>query len=60
MAERAHGLVYHRYDEIVREGEAGFLFFMIINGSAEVSQNGRHIRYLTSGEFFGEQALIYN
>ncbi|MBD0290207.1 MAG: cyclic nucleotide-binding domain-containing protein [Thermoleophilia bacterium] len=43
---------------LCREGETAREFFVIIDGEVEVTQDGRHIRYLRDGDFFGEIALL--
>ena len=53
-------MLFHKDDVIVREGEQGNLFYMIISGCAEITQNGKFIRYFGESDFFGEQALLYN
>ena len=50
----AHG------QKIVVEGDTGGSFFIIKEGSVECSSKGTVIRCLSKGEFFGEQALLYN
>lgn len=40
------------------EGSRGREFFVIIEGEAEVRQNGRRLRKLGPGQFFGEIALL--
>jgi CRP-like cAMP-binding protein len=45
---------------LIREGERGREFFVLIEGTAEVSQGGTVIRELGPGDFFGEIALISN
>ena len=54
MKERsfAHG------DEVVAEGKGGVGFFVILDGTARVSQNGDDRGQLTAGDYFGEMALI--
>jgi cGMP-dependent protein kinase len=46
--------------KIVKEGDPGDLFFIIKEGSVVCTQEGREVRRLEVGEFFGEQALLYN
>lgn len=46
--------------KIVKEGDPGDLFFIIKEGIVACSQEGREVRRLGRGEFFGEQALLYN
>ena len=43
---------------LIAEGESGREFFVLIDGTADVTQDGRHIRKLGPGDFFGEIALI--
>ena len=43
---------------LVREGEPGDSFIVILDGSAEVTQGGRGIRVLGGGDFLGEISLI--
>jgi cGMP-dependent protein kinase len=45
---------------IVNEGDPGNLFYIIKEGEVSCVQNGREIRKMYKGEFFGEQALLYN
>jgi CRP-like cAMP-binding protein len=44
---------------IVREGDQGDAFYMLIDGAAEVTIGGRLIRRLEPGDSFGEIALLY-
>jgi CRP-like cAMP-binding protein len=43
---------------LAREGEIGQEFFVIIDGEVSVTQDGREIRTLGPGDFFGEIALL--
>ena len=43
---------------LCREGSRGEEFFVIVDGSAEVSRDGKRIATVSAGEFFGEIALI--
>jgi CRP/FNR family cyclic AMP-dependent transcriptional regulator len=43
---------------LCREGKSGREFFMIMEGEADVTQNGRHLTTCGRGDFFGEVALI--
>jgi MFS family permease len=43
---------------IVREGDAGDRFYIVAEGTIEVSQYGRQISELSGGGYFGEIALL--
>jgi len=45
-------------EEVVAEGKSGVGFFVILEGTARVSQSGEDRGRLTAGEYFGEMALI--
>ena len=47
-------------DQIVHEGDPGDLLYIIQRGTVSCSKEGKEIRRLEKGEFFGEHALIYN
>jgi CRP-like cAMP-binding protein len=44
--------------ELIREGGRGREFFVLLDGTVDVHKNGRRIRELTTGDFFGEIALV--
>jgi CRP/FNR family cyclic AMP-dependent transcriptional regulator len=44
---------------LTREGDLGREFFVIVEGDVAVTQDGKEIRRLGPGDFFGEIALIY-
>jgi CRP-like cAMP-binding protein len=44
---------------LMREGDLGREFFVIVDGDVSVTQDGKEIRRLGAGDFFGEIALIY-
>lgn len=44
--------------ELVREGQAGTTFFVIIEGEAKVVRGGRTVKRLGAGDFFGELAVL--
>jgi CRP/FNR family cyclic AMP-dependent transcriptional regulator len=44
--------------EMTHEGSGGVGFFVIEDGEAVVSVHGQEVRTLSSGDFFGEVALI--
>jgi CRP/FNR family transcriptional regulator, cyclic AMP receptor protein len=43
---------------LVREGESGRQFFVIVEGRAEITKEGEHVRALGPGEFFGETSMV--
>ena len=43
---------------LTREGKSGSEFFVIIDGQVGVSKDGKEIRTLGPGDFFGEIALL--
>jgi CRP-like cAMP-binding protein len=43
---------------LCRQGERGNEFFVIMEGEAEVTQNGKRVATCRAGDFFGEIALI--
>ena len=44
--------------EIIREGERGREFFVLLDGEADVRRKGRKLATLTAGDFAGEIALV--
>jgi CRP/FNR family cyclic AMP-dependent transcriptional regulator len=44
--------------EMTREGSRGREFFVLLEGSADVSKDGTSINTLGAGDFFGEIALV--
>lgn len=43
---------------LAKQGSKGWEFFFIVEGKAQVQKDGKAIRKLTSGDFFGEISLI--
>ncbi|OMJ89801.1 hypothetical protein SteCoe_7976 [Stentor coeruleus] len=52
--------MYGQGQVIVNEGETGDLLFIIKQGSVVCSQEGKDIKTMEKGDYFGEQALLYN
>lgn len=44
--------------QIIREGERGREFFILLEGGADVTSHGERIAHLAKGDFVGEIALI--
>jgi len=51
-------LKYERGDVIVRKGEAGIGFYLIMDGTVEVRSDGRVLSKLGPGQFFGEMSVL--
>lgn len=43
---------------LMREGDTGSEFFVLVNGTVGIERSGRRIRTIEPGEFFGEIALL--
>jgi CRP/FNR family transcriptional regulator, cyclic AMP receptor protein len=43
---------------LTREGRTGYEFFVLVDGTADVTQKGKRIGTLGPGDFFGEIALV--
>jgi CRP/FNR family cyclic AMP-dependent transcriptional regulator len=44
--------------DLIRQGEFGHEFFVIVEGTAAVLQDGAEIAEMSPGDFFGELALL--
>ena len=53
-------LKYIAGKKIVSEGDPGDLFYVIKEGTVVCTQQGKEIRRMAKGEYFGDQALLYN
>jgi CRP-like cAMP-binding protein len=68
LSKRELGQVASIADEIdlpadkvlIREGERGREFFVLLQGEAEVARKGKKLATRRAGEFFGEIALVSN
>ncbi len=43
---------------LMTEGRSGSEFFVIVEGSVDVTRGGQHLRSLAAGDFLGEIALV--
>jgi len=58
VAEKATTKRYAPLAPIVRAGDAGDAFFVILDGNASVRKAGKRTVKLGAGDFFGELALL--
>lgn len=58
VAMIADELDFREGKELTKEGSAGREFFVIVEGSAEVTRGQKKLRTLSDGDFFGEISLI--
>lgn len=60
LAKATEDLEVEEGKTLMREGDLGREFFVIVDGDVSVTQDGNEIRRLGPGDFFGEIALIYD
>lgn len=58
LADSMQELSFAPGREVVAEGKGGVGFFVILDGSARVTQGGEDRGRLGAGDYFGEMALI--
>ncbi len=58
LADMAHETSYDEGAVLVREGDEGDRFIVLVVGSAAVDKGGRRIATLRAGSFLGEIALV--
>ena len=58
LARQLESVTFKEGAAIVREGETSDRFYVIADGSVEVTQAGRLLRTEVAGEFFGEIGLL--
>lgn len=58
MAALASEVDYAVADDLVRQGDPGDEFIIIVSGRARVARDGRTLRELGPGDFLGEISLI--
>ncbi|KAM9798404.1 cGMP-dependent protein kinase 2 [Neosynchiropus ocellatus] len=51
---------YNPGQEVIKEGSEGDSMYIVAAGELHVTQSGRNLRTLTSGDVFGELAILYN
>jgi CRP-like cAMP-binding protein len=60
VARIADELDFHAGKVLCRQGALGREFFVILDGTCEVSRDGKAVDTTGPGEFFGEVALLTN
>jgi len=58
IAKRAQDVTVPAGTAVVREGEAGDAFYVIVSGQAEVDRSGQVVATIGPGSFFGDLALL--
>jgi CRP/FNR family cyclic AMP-dependent transcriptional regulator len=58
LADSMQEMQFAAGKEVVAQGKGGVGFFVILDGTARVSQNGDERAQLRAGDYFGEMALI--
>ena len=58
LAERFETEAFDAGHRFVVEGRSGYAFYVLDRGTVSVSQEGREIRSLGPGDFFGEIAIL--
>jgi CRP-like cAMP-binding protein len=58
LAQQADEIDVPEGRRLAREGEFAFEFFVITDGTAEVTHDGEHVATLGPGDFFGEIGIV--
>jgi MFS family permease len=58
LAKKTEPLVVERGDRLFAQGDTGDRFYVIRDGTVEISIDGKVVTHLGPGEFFGEIALL--
>ena len=58
LARSAHSVSRHDTEPVVRQGEVGDLFYVVVEGEVVICQEGRERRRLGPGDAFGEIAML--
>src|ERR1041385_8169879 len=58
LASVADELKYGKGEVLIKEGSTGREFFVILDGTAEITRNGKRVADIGPGSFFGELALL--
>jgi CRP-like cAMP-binding protein len=58
IAAVADELDFREGKTLIREGASGREFFVLVDGTAEITRGGKRLDVAGPGEFFGEMALL--
>jgi CRP/FNR family transcriptional regulator, cyclic AMP receptor protein len=58
LARAAHDMTYEAGTQLASQDDLGVTFFTVVEGEAEVVLNGRVIKRLGPGDYFGEMSII--
>jgi CRP-like cAMP-binding protein len=58
IAKMAGVREYEKGASIIREGDPGSTFYVLLDGRARVVRGGRTVTHLSAGDFFGEISLL--
>jgi CRP-like cAMP-binding protein len=58
LAQQADEIDMPEGKQLAREGDFAFEFFVITEGTAEVTHDGEHVASLGPGDFFGEIGIV--
>ena len=58
LAQKADEIDMPEGKQLAREGEFAYEFFVIADGTAEVTHDGEHVASLGPGDFFGEIGIL--
>lgn len=60
LAKAASDAQFQAGATIIKQGDEGDAFFVLMSGTADVEINGKNVAKLKSGDYFGENALLRN
>jgi CRP-like cAMP-binding protein len=58
LAEAMEEEAFSKDEVIIRQGEVGDYFYILVDGEVRVEKDGKEVGLLKSGEYFGEKALL--
>jgi CRP-like cAMP-binding protein len=58
LARTAHDMTYEPGTRLASQDDLGVTFFTVIEGEADVVLNGKAIKHLGPGDYFGEMSII--